>query len=51
MIDHFAPTGGGDTSGRHKDKPGPLYGVSSHAWSALAVAMTASFHLGLEKAA
>jgi hypothetical protein len=42
LIDQFPRTGGGKTPqiGTIK-QPGPLYGVSSHAWSALAVAITA----------
>ena len=43
LIDLFQPTGGGAVpqigTARHK---GPLYGVHSHAWSALAVAVVAS---------
>lgn len=42
LLDRFAHTGGGRVpqvgTVRH---PGPLYGVSSHAWSALAVAVVA----------
>lgn len=43
LIDRFEPTGGGKTPqiGTAK-QPGPLYGVSSHVWAALAVAVT--FH-------
>lgn len=42
LLDAFPPTGGGATPQvGTKGKPGPLYGVSSHAWSALAVAITA----------
>lgn len=26
---------------RHEKEPGPLYGIKSHAWAALAVAVTA----------
>ncbi len=41
ILDRFARTGGGKTPQiGTKSKPGPLYGVSSHAWSALAVAVT-----------
>lgn len=41
LLDLFPRTGGGKTPRvGTKDKPGPLYGVSSHAWSALAVAIT-----------
>lgn len=35
LIDKLGPVG-------TKAKPGPLYGVKSHAWSALAVAVTAA---------
>ncbi len=43
LIDLFQPTGGGTCPqiGTSK-KRGPLYGVHSHAWSALAVAVVAS---------
>lgn len=42
LIDRFEPTGGGKTPQiGTKAQPGPLYGVSSHAWPALAVAVTA----------
>jgi hypothetical protein len=34
LIDRFGPIG-------NKKQPGPLYGVVSHAWSALAIAVTA----------
>ena len=49
LLDMFPRTGGGKTPqvGTRK-QPGPLYGVSSHAWSALAVAVTA---LNLKEAA
>lgn len=41
LIDMFPATGGGKTPQiGTKAKPGPLYGVSSHAWPALAVAVT-----------
>ncbi len=41
LLDLFPATGGGKTPQvGTKAKPGPLYGVSSHAWSALAVAVT-----------
>lgn len=41
LIDLFAPTGGGKTPQiGTKGQPGPLYGVSSHAWPALGVAVT-----------
>lgn len=35
VIDRLGPPG-------KKSKPGPTYGVTSHAWQALAVALTAS---------
>lgn len=43
LLDKFPRTGGGATPQIGiKTKPGPLYGVSSHAWAALAVAVTAT---------
>jgi hypothetical protein len=43
LLDMFPRTGGGKTPQvGTKTMPGPLYGVSSHAWSALAVAVTAT---------
>lgn len=40
LLDRFPSTGGGRTPQvGTKAKPGPLHGVSSHAWSALAVAV------------
>lgn len=42
IIDLFPATGGGKTPQiGTKKQPGPLYGISSHAWAALAVALTA----------
>lgn len=42
LLDMWPATGGGKLPQvGTKAKPGPLYGVSSHAWSALAVAVTA----------
>jgi hypothetical protein len=42
LLDMFPRTGGGKTPQiGTKSQPGPLYGVSSHAWAALAVAVTA----------
>lgn len=42
LIDMFEPIGGGKTPQIGTSKqPGPLYGVSSHAWPALGVAVTA----------
>lgn len=41
LIDRFEPLGGGKVPQiGTKSKPGPLYGVSSHVWAALAVAVT-----------
>jgi hypothetical protein len=43
IIDLFPATGGGMTPQiGTKGQPGPLYGVSSHAWPALGVAITAT---------
>lgn len=42
IIDLFPATGGGKVPQiGTKAQPGPLYGVSSHAWAALGVAITA----------
>lgn len=42
LLDMFPRTGGGKTPQiGTKAKPGPLYGVSTHAWAALGVAVTA----------
>ncbi|WP_423197872.1 hypothetical protein DFLDMN_001510 [Cupriavidus sp. H19C3] len=42
LLDMFPRTGGGKTPQiGTKSQPGPLYGVSSHAWAALGVAVTA----------
>ena len=41
LLDLFPATGGGKTPQiGTKGQPGPLYGVSRHAWAALAVAVT-----------
>lgn len=41
LLDMFPATGGGKTPQvGTKGKPGPLYGVSTHVWPALAVAVT-----------
>ena len=41
ILDRFPRTGGGSTPQiGTKAKPGPLYGVSSHAWPAIGVALT-----------
>ena len=46
LLDLFPRTGGGATPQiGTKGKPGPLYGVSSHAWAALGVAVTASHQM------
>ena len=42
IIDRY---GGKDAAIGKKAAPGPLYGVKSHAWAALAVAITAAEHL------
>ena len=40
ILDRFPRTGGGATPQiGTKTQPGPLYGISTHAWSALAVAL------------
>lgn len=52
LLDLFARTGGGSTPQIGiKSKPGPLYGVSSHAWPALGVAITAAHHRRMRTAA
>lgn len=46
LLDMFPATGGGKTPQvGTKGQPGPLFGVTSHAWSALAVAVTAQHQL------
>jgi len=41
ILDLFPPLGGGKTPQVGiKKNPGPLYGISSHSWSALAVGLT-----------
>lgn len=46
LLDMFQRSGGGATPQIGiKSKPGPLYGVSSHAWAALGVAVTACAQL------
>ena len=52
LLDLFALTGGGSTPQIGiKARPGPLYGVSSHAWPALAVAITAAHQRRMRTAA
>jgi hypothetical protein len=42
IIDLYEPLGGGSTPQiGTKDRPGPLYGVSSHVWPAIGVAIVA----------
>ena len=42
ILDRYPATGGGkNPQVGTKKAPGPLYGVSGHAWQALAVAITA----------
>jgi hypothetical protein len=49
LLDRYARTGGGKTPQiGTKAKPGPLYGVSSHAWAALGVAVTAAHQIKQE---
>lgn len=46
LLDLFPATGGGKTPQVGiKSKPGPLFGVSTHAWAALGVAITATDRL------
>lgn len=46
LLDMFPATGGGKTPQiGTKSQPGPLYGVSSHAWAALGVAVTAQHQI------
>lgn len=48
LLDLFPRTGGGATPQvGTKAKPGPLYGVSTHAWPALGVAITARHQMGV----
>lgn len=52
LLDLFPRTGGGKTPQiGTKSQPGPLYGVSSHAWPALGVAITATAARALKEAA
>lgn len=46
LLDRFPATGGGKTPQvGTKSQPGPLYGISSHAWAALGVAITAKHQM------
>jgi hypothetical protein len=48
ILDMFPPTGGGNVPQKGtKVQPGPLYGVSSHAFSALAVVLTYCLNTGI----
>jgi len=48
LLDLFPATGGGATPQvGTKKEPGPLYGVSSHSWSALAIALFARDNMPL----
>ncbi|WP_216638788.1 hypothetical protein [Achromobacter ruhlandii] len=49
ILDRFPRTGGGATPQiGTKAKPGPLYGVSSHAWPAIGVALTVQAQQGAQ---
>lgn len=49
LIDRYGP--GKDTAIGRKATPGPLYGVSSHVWAALAVAVTVADELDARREA
>jgi len=50
IIDKFEPTGGGKCPQIGiKSNPGPLFGISQHKWSALAIAITYAETLMVEK--
>lgn len=52
ILDLYPRTGGGATPQvGTKGQPGPLYGVSTHAWAALGVAITARHRLAQERKA
>lgn len=52
ILDLFPRTGGGATPQiGTKGQPGPLYGVSTHAWPALGVALLVAHRASLRKAA
>ena len=49
ILDLFPRTGGGSTPQiGTKKKPGPLYGVTSHAWPAIGVALTVQAQQGAQ---
>lgn len=48
LIERYGPTK--ELAVGTKKAPGPLYGISSHHWAALAVAVTASDQLQIEEA-
>lgn len=49
ILDLFPRTGGGSTPQiGTKKKPGPLYGVASHAWPAIGVALTVQAQQGAQ---
>lgn len=49
LLDSYPATGGGATPQvGTKSNPGPLYGVSSHVWPALAVAVTTASNIKTE---
>lgn len=49
ILDLFPRTGGGSTPQiGTKNKPGPLYGVASHAWPAIGVALTVQAQQGAQ---
>jgi hypothetical protein len=51
ILDLYPATGGGATPQiGTKKQPGPLYGIKSHMWSALAVGLTAQNEEAMEKA-
>ncbi|APR40009.1 hypothetical protein [Paraburkholderia sp. SOS3] len=52
LLDRFPRTGGGKVPQVGvKKQPGPLFGVSTHAWSALGVAVTAAHQLAQKEVA
>ena len=52
LLDMFPPSGGGAVPQvGTKKEPGPLYGISSHAWPALGVAITAMAASQMKRAA